>query len=127
MLARACVAHTERVPAEAASQPGTSPPGTWRPWTIGVPAALALVASLLLLVADGFAAVMAGWDTPQPGRGWITVAAIGHVVLAAGSIILLAAGLGRPLWRRPAAIMAWAIIPVGVGWFLLLGRLASGA
>jgi hypothetical protein len=105
----------------------TQPPGTWRPWTIGVAGALALVASLLLLVADGLGAVMASWDTPPPGRGWLRVAAIGHAVLAASSVALLATGVGRPRWRRPAAIMAWAIIPVGVGWFLLLGRLASGA
>ena len=116
------VAHTDAVhdTTELPNRP-------WRPWTICLAGVVALVASLLLLIADGFAEVMASWDTPAPGRGWLAVAAIGHVVLAAGSIVLLAAGLGRPTWRRAAVLLAWAIIPVGVGWFLLFGRLASGA
>jgi hypothetical protein len=104
-----------------------APSGPWRPWTICLAGVVALAASLLLLVADGLAGVMASWDTPAPGRGWLAVAAAGHVVLAGGSIILIAAGLGRPPWRRAAVILAWVIIPVGVGWFLLFGRLASGA
>ena len=103
------------------------PSGPWRAWTICLAGVVALAASLLLLVADGLAGVMASWDTPAPGRGWLAVAAAGHVVLGVGSIILLAAGLGRPTWRRAAVILAWAIIPVGAGWFLLFGRLASGA
>jgi len=116
------VAHTDAVHDKA-----EVPSGPWQPWTICLAGVVALAASLLLLVADGFAGVMASWDTPAPGRGWLTVAATGHVVLAVGSIVLLAAGLGRPTWRRPAVLLACAIIPVGVGWFLLFGRLASGA
>jgi hypothetical protein len=54
------------------------------------------------------------------------VAAIGHVVLIAASIALLAAGLSRPTSPRVAAIAAWAIASAGVGWFLLCGQLASG-
>jgi hypothetical protein len=104
-----------------------APGGLWRPWTIWVAGVAALAASLLLLVADGLAGVMASWDTPAPGRGWLAVAAAGHVALAGGSVILLAAGLGRPTQRRAAVILAWAIIPIGVLWFLLCGRLASGA
>ena len=116
------VAHTNGVQDTA-----EVPSGPWRAWTICLAGVVALAASLLLLVADGLAGVMASWDTPAPGRGWLAVAAVGHVVLAVGSIMLLAAGLGRPTWRRAAVILAWAIIPVGAGWFLLLGRLASGA
>ena len=91
-----------------------------------MPGVVALLASILLLVADGLAGVMASWDSPEPGRGWIKVAAIGHGVLAAVSVALLAAGIARASFRRTAAIAAWAIIPVGVGWFLLCGRLAAG-
>ncbi len=87
----------------------------------------ALIASILLLVGDAGAGILASWDTPEPGEGWITVAAIGHLALIACSIILLGIGLARPSWRPAAAILAWAIIPVGVGLFLLFGRLASGA
>ncbi len=113
--------HTEAVTDEAAPRTGT-----WGRWTIGVAGVVALLSSLLLLVADGFAGVMASWDSPQPGRGWITIAAIGHGVLAAASVVLLCAGLARASLRRPAAIAAWAIIPVGVGWLVLCGRLAAG-
>ncbi len=101
--------------------------GPWRPWTICVAGALALIASIVLLVGDGLAGVLASWDTPAPGSGWIEVAAAGHVVLLAASIVLLGAGLGRPAWRRAATVAAWAIIPVGLGWFVLCARLASGA
>jgi hypothetical protein len=115
------VAHTDGVQ-DMAETPG----GLWRPWTIWVAGVAALAAALLLLVADGLAGVMASWDTPAPGRGWLAVAAAGHVALAGGSIVLLAAGLRRPTQRRAAVVLAWAIILVGVGWFLLCGRLASG-
>jgi hypothetical protein len=86
---------------------------------------VAFLASILLLVADGFAAIMASWDTPQPGRGWLNVAAVGHGVLAAASVVLFGAGLARASFRRTAVIAAWAIIPVGVGWLVLCGRLAA--
>jgi hypothetical protein len=99
----------------------------WRPWTICVAAAVALIASILLLVGDALAGILASWDSPAPGQGWLKVAVIGHVVLAVGSIILLATGLSRPSRRRAAVILAWAIVPVGFGWFVLFGRLASGA
>jgi hypothetical protein len=101
--------------------------GPWRPWTIGVPGLVAFLGCILLLVGDGLAGVMASWDSPQPCRGWLQVAAVGHGVLAAASLALLGAGLARASFRRTAAIAAWAIIPVGVGWFLLCGRLAAGA
>jgi len=104
-----------------------APSGPWRPWTICLAGVVALAASVLLLVADGLAGVMSGWDSPAPGRGWLAVAAVGHIVLAGGSVILLATGLGRPTWRRAAVILAWTIVPVGVGWFLLFARLASRA
>ncbi len=122
------VPHTDGV--REAVQDGKSPGGRrqpWHRWTICVAAAVALVASILLLVADALAAIMGSWDSPEPGLGWIKVAVIGHIALGAGSVILFGAGLRRPSWRPVATILAWAIIPVGIGWFLLCGRLASGA
>jgi hypothetical protein len=121
-LRRSLEAHTGGV-----SDAAELPRGPWRPWTICLACVVSLAASILLLVADGLAGVMASWDTPAPGRGWLAVAAVGHIVLAGGSITLLAAGLRRPPWRRAAVFLAWAIIPVGVCSFLLFGRLASGA
>ena len=108
---------------EAAGRPGAP----WRPWAIGLPGGLALVVSLLFALADGFAGLMGGWDTPLPGLRWIKVAVIGHCVLAAASILLLGAGLKYPSWRRAAVITTWIIIPVGFGWLLLIGRLVSGS
>jgi hypothetical protein len=87
--------------------------GTWRPWTIVLAGAVAFAASVLLIVADGLGGVMAG--------------IIGHCLLAAGSVVLLAAGLKRAACRRAAAIAAWMIIPIGAAWFVLVGRLISGS
>jgi hypothetical protein len=98
----------------------------WRPWTVGVSGSLALVASILLLVADGLAGILASWGGPASAGAWITTAAIGHGVLAVASVVLLVVGLARPPRRRAAVLAAWAIIPVGIGWFQLCGRLASG-
>jgi hypothetical protein len=98
----------------------------WRPWTIGVSGSLALVASILLLVADGLVGILASWGGPASAGAWITAAAIGHGVLAVATVVLLAVGLARPPRRRAAVLAAWAIIPVGAGWFLLCGRLAGG-
>ena len=108
------------------AQPDARPRGTWRPWSIWLPGALALVWSGLLMIADGLAGVMGSWDTPQPGLyRWVRTGVIGHCVLAAASALVLAAGLRFPSRRRAAAITAWIIIPAGFGWFLLTGRLAS--
>jgi hypothetical protein len=100
---------------------------TWRPWTIWVPCLLALIWSGLLVVGDVFADLMGSWDTPAPGLGWIKVAIIGHCVLAGASVVLLVTGLGFPSWRRVAAVAAWMIIPVGLGWALLTARLLAGS
>src|SRR5215831_17531600 len=87
----------------------------WRPWTIWLPSVLAFLWSGLLIVADDFASLMGGWDTPQRGLGWIMAARIGHSVLAAVSVLALVIGLSFPSWRRAAAITAWMIIPIGLG------------
>ena len=107
------------------ASPAAAPSGKWRRVAIWVPCVLAFLWSVLLIVADEFAIVMGSWDTAQPGLGWITVAKIGHCLLAAASLVLLVIGLSFPSWRRAAAITAWLIIPVGLGWVLLLRLVGS--
>lgn len=102
--------------------------GTWRPWTIWLPGVLALAWSVLLIIADGLAAVMGSWgtsDLPALLR-WQRAGVIGHSILVATSAVILAVGLRYPSRRHAAAIMAWIIIPVGLGWFLLTSRLGNG-
>ena len=114
--------HTSAVKA----QPDARPPGAWRSWSIWLPGTLALAWSGLLIIADGLAGVMGSWDTPPPGLyRWVRTGVIGHCVLVAASALTLAVGLRFSSRRRPAAITAWIIIPVGLGWFLLTGRFSS--
>jgi hypothetical protein len=62
----------------------------------------------------------------KPWRPWtIAVADLGHGALALLSAVLFAVGMANTARRRPAALAALAIIPVGIGWFSLLGRLAA--
>ena len=105
--------------------PAAPPSENWRRGTVWLPCVLAFLWSVLLMVADEFAILMGSWDTAQPGLGWLTVAKIGHGLLAAASLILLVTGLSFPSWRRAAAITAWLIIPVGLGWVLLLRLVGS--
>jgi hypothetical protein len=88
---------------------------------------LALVWSALLLLADGAMGMMASWDSPMRGAGWVTAALAGHCVLGLASVVLLAIGLGVPARRRLAALVAWLIIPAGFGWLLLTGQLVGAS
>jgi hypothetical protein len=106
-------------------EPTSRPGQAWRPWTVWLACGLAVVWSGMLVVADGFAAVMGSWDTRAPGLGWLGVGAAGQGVLAAGTVGVLVAGVTRPRWRRRAVIAAWTMIPVAFGWFVLTGQLAS--
>lgn len=91
-----------------------------------LPCVLALAWSGLLMLADGLAGVMADWDTPSPGEGWVVTAGlVGHCVLAAASVGLLVIGLRSASHRQPAALAAWLIIPAGLGWLVLVGRLGG--
>jgi hypothetical protein len=110
----------------SAPLPNARPGGTWRPWTIWLPGALAVAWSVLLMIADGLSGVMGSWDIPPPGlMRWVRAGVIGHCLLMAVSVLVLGAGLRFPSQRRAAAVTAWVIIPVGFGWFLLTGRLSS--
>jgi hypothetical protein len=99
----------------------------WRLWTAALPCGLAVTVSGLLVIGDGLAGVMASWDTPSPGIGWIRVAIIGHCTLAAASLVLLGLAARPSSRHRGEAIAAWAIIVAAIAWFVLAGRLASGS
>jgi hypothetical protein len=94
---------TERV----TDKPTSGASGSWRPWTLWLPCALAVAWSGLLVIGDGYAAVMGSWDTPAPGLHWLGVGAAGQGVLAAGTVGVLVAGVTHPRWRRRAVITAW--------------------
>lgn len=109
------------------TEPGARRGQPWRLRTALVPCGLAIAVSGLLVIADGLAGVMASWDTPSPGIGWIRIAIIGHCTLAAVSLVLLGLAVRPSSRHRGEAIAAWTIIVAGVAWFLLAGRLASGS
>lgn len=102
------------------------PGGRWQLWTVVLSGGVAFAASGLLAIADGLAGVMASWDTPAPGIVWIKAGIAGHCVLAAASIVVLGLGMRPASRHRGEAIAAWMIIGLGIGWFLLVGRLVSG-
>ena len=91
-----------------------------------VPALLALVISLLLGVGDLLAGILSNLGGPAPIETFVRIAVIGHGVLAFASAFLFGVGLASAARRRPAVLAAWAIIPLGIGWFFLWGRLAAG-
>lgn len=97
-------------------------------WAIIVAAVLAILVSLLLVVGDLLANVMnaafGGGRAPIEMFVWIAV--LGHLALALASAFLLGAGLANAARRRRATLLAWVIIPVSIGWFFLMGRLAAG-
>ena len=66
-------------------------------------------------------------DTAPPREGWVYPAIIGQCVLAGASVLALVTGLRFPARRRVAAITAWMIIPVGLGWLVLTSRLLGGS
>ena len=102
---------------------------TWRPWTIWLPCVLAFLWSLFLIFLEIVAVLLSNFTDsgPPPPAGWIYPAVIGHCVLAVASVLALVTGLRVPSRRRAAAITAWIIIPVGLGWLLLTSRLLGGS
>lgn len=101
--------------------------GTWRPWTIWLPCALAICAAGLCVVGAEIGLVMGSWDTPMPGLWWLKAGAIGQCVLAVITAVVLGVGVQRSRWRRAAVIIAWVIIPLEFALLLLTGRLSSGS
>ena len=101
----------------------------WRPWTVWLPCVLAFLWSLFLIFLETVAVLLSNFTDsgPPPPQGWWYPAVIGHCVLAGASVVALVTGLRFPSRRRAAAITAWMIIPVGLGWFLLTARLLGGS
>jgi hypothetical protein len=120
---------TPAVPAvHTAYVEAASPARTWRPWTLWLPCILALLWSGFLIFADVVAALLGAFtDSAPPQEGWVDPAIIGHCVLAGASVLALVTGLRFPARRRAATITAWLIIPVGLGWLVLIPRLLGGS
>ena len=114
--------HTAYVEATTAAQ-------TWRPWTIWLPCVLAFLWSGFLIYGELVVALLSNLTDSgrPPPQGWVDPAIIGHLVLAGASVVALIIGLEYPARRRAAAITAWIIIPVGLGWLLLTSRLLGGS
>jgi len=94
-------------------------------WAIWLPCLLAVAVAGLFAAVDLVGMVMGSWDTPAPGLPWLRVGAIDQCGLALAAAILLVAGGTHPSWRHGAAVAAWAIIALEVGWFLLTRMLAN--
>jgi hypothetical protein len=106
----------------------TPDPRVWRPWTIWLPCVLAFLWCALLIFSDVFVSLVSNLnDTAPPRLGWVYPAIIGNCVLAGVSVLALVTGLRSPSRRRAAAITAWMVIPVGLGWFVLTARLLGGS
>ena len=90
-----------------------------------LPCASAVVAGGLFAVVDLAGVVMGSWDTPVAGLGWLKAGAIGQSGLAMAAVAVLIAGAARPSWHRVAAITAYAIIALEIGWFLLTRMLVQ--
>ena len=100
----------------------------WRPWTVWLPCVLAFLWSGFLIISEVFLGLVSNLnDTSPPRLGWLYPAIIGQAVLAGASVVALVTGLRFPSRRRAAAITAWMISPVGLGWFLLTARLLGGS
>jgi len=106
----------------------TPPARQWHPWTIWLPCVLAFLWSGFLILADIVVALASNLsDTAPPRQGWVYPAIMGQCVLAGTSVLALVTGLRFPARRRAAAIAAWMIIPVGLGWLVLIPRLLGAS
>jgi hypothetical protein len=115
-------------PVHTAYVEATPPARQSRPRTIWLPCVLAFLWSVFLIFADIVVALASNLtDTAPPRQGWVYPAVIGNCVLAVASVLALITGLRFPARRRAAAITAWMIIPVGLGWLVLIPRLLGGS
>jgi len=93
---------------------------TRRRWSIWLPCVLAFLWSGFLIFGDVIATLASLLnDNAEPQTGWVYPAVFGHCVLAGASVLALRVGLRSPSRRRTAAIAAWMIIPLGLGWAAL--------
>ena len=98
------------------------PPLAWAMW---LPCVSAVVAGGLVVVAGLAGLVMGSWDTPVAGLGWLKAGAIGQFGLVIVAAAVLITGTGHPTWRRGAALTAYGIITLEIGWFLLTRMLVQ--
>jgi hypothetical protein len=94
-------------------------------WAMWLPCVSAVVAGGLFAVVDLVGLVMGSWDTPVAGLGWLKAGAIGQCGLAVAAAAVLIAGVTHPGWHRGAAVTAYAIIALEIGWFLLTRMLVQ--
>ena len=94
-------------------------------WAMWLPCVFAVVVAGPFVVVDLGGLVMGSWDTPVAGLGWLKAGAIGQFGLAIVAAAVLIAGTAHPSWRRGAAISAYAIIALEIGWFLLTRMLVQ--
>ena len=89
-----------------------------------LPCAFAVVAGGFFIVVNLGGLIMGSWDTPVHGLGWLKAGAFGQLGLAIAAVAALIAGAAHPSWHRGAAIVAYAIITLEIGWFLLTRTLS---
>jgi hypothetical protein len=94
-------------------------------WAMWLPCVFAVVAAALFIVVDLAGMVMGSWDTPVAGLGWLKAGAIGQLGLAIVAVAVLVAGAAHPSWHRRAAITAYAMIALEIGWFVLTRMLVQ--
>jgi len=114
---------SEPPPSDTKPKPGAKPRARW---TVVVAALSALLVSLLLLLGDALAGILNNLGGPPSAGTYIGIAMVGYGALALASVFLFGLGLANAARRRAATIAAWTIIPVAIGWFILLGRLTAG-
>lgn len=90
-----------------------------------LPAFLGLLLAGMFALVDAFGAVMASWDSPQPGLGWLSAGATGEGYLAAAAFVVLLVRAVLEGRRHGAAltapwnVVAWGIVVLEAGWFAL--------
>jgi hypothetical protein len=98
----------------------------WRPWTVWLPAGLAILGAAALIFVDSVGLIMGSWDTPAPGLAWLKAGIAGQCALGVAATGLLVAGLSAPGRRRACAGSAWLVVAAEVAWFVVTARLVSG-
>ncbi|MFY9935105.1 MAG: hypothetical protein WAK82_44625 [Streptosporangiaceae bacterium] len=86
---------------------------------------IAVVMAGLFVVVDLAGMVMGSWDTPVAGLGWLKAGAIGQFGLVIAAAVVLIASATHPSWHRGAAIAAYAIIVLEIGWFFVTRMLVQ--
>jgi hypothetical protein len=94
-------------------------------WAMWLPGVFAVVVAALFIVVDLAGLGMGSWDTPVAGLGWLKAGAIGQLGLAIVAVAVLVAGAAHPSWHRRAAITAYAMIALEIGWFVLTRMLVK--